>query len=97
MKPRELFGVAVRVIGFWFLTQAFYWFFWFAVKAHDPHAGNPNIPNAEDLESATLYILLGGVTLLLADLIVWAIYGLPPRPASSDADDAASGDTTPGE
>jgi len=97
MRPRDLFGVAVRVIGLWFLTQSAYWFFWAAVKSHNPGMGNPNISIPEDLAYAILYLALGGIMLLLADPIVWFVYGLPPRVTPSDEGDVPSSDIQPGD
>lgn len=95
MRPRDLFGVAVRVIGLWSLTQAVYWFFWAAVKSHAPSLGNPNISVPEDMAYATLYLLLGGLMIFLADPIVWLVYGLPAKPMPPDAANRPSTDMKP--
>ena len=78
MRPRELFGAAVRVIGFWFLTQSAYWFYWAVMKTHTS-LGNPNISASEDAAYGAVYLLLGVFILAAADPIVWIFYGLPPK------------------
>jgi hypothetical protein len=84
MRPRDLFGVAVRVIGFWFFTQAAYWAYWAALKSHDVSLGNPNVSMREDIATATLYVLMGLIAVVAADPIVWLCYGLPPRKNPDD-------------
>ena len=74
MRPRDLFGVAVRVIGMWLLTQAAYWAY-FAVLKSSPGLGNPNIPQAEDVAMAAYYCCAGLLLIVLADTIVRAVYG----------------------
>ncbi len=74
MRPRDLFGVAVRVIGIWFLTQACYWAFYGILK-FNPGLGNPNIPQQEDVAMAAFYATLGVLLIVLADSVVRAVYG----------------------
>lgn len=84
MKPRDLFGVAVRVIGLWFLTQNLYWFLWAAFKSSDTSFGNRAVSPHEDIAYGIIYLILGAILIVCADPIVWAVYGFPPKPKSSD-------------
>jgi len=86
MRARDLFGVAVRVIGLWFLTQAAYWAYWGILKSNGSGLGNPNVPAREDAASASLYVLLGVLLVLLADPITWVFYGLPVKSTISNKD-----------
>jgi hypothetical protein len=95
MKPRDLFGLAVRVLGLWFLTQNLYWFLWAAVKAHDSSFGNPNITPHEDVGYGIIYLILGALLMTCADPIVWAVYGLPPKATPSDTAGGSSADAKP--
>src|SRR4249919_3290003 len=92
VKPRDLFGLAVRVLGLWFLTQNLYWFLWAAVKAHDSSFGNPNISPREDMGYGIIYLILGVLLMTCADPIVWAVYGLPPKLTRPDIADSDSTD-----
>ncbi len=83
MRARELFGVAVRVIGFWLLTEAGYSGFW-AIMKSQTGIGSANITPTEHAAFAFYYVVLGTVILLLADPIVWVIYGLPPKSTMLD-------------
>lgn len=74
MRARDLFGVVVRGIGVWMMTQAAYWAF-FAVMKSNPSFGNPRVPQQEDVAMAVFYVALGLVLLGLADPIVRLIYG----------------------
>lgn len=85
MRARELFGVAVRVIGFWFLTQAAYWFYWAIMKSHTS-MGNPNISAPEDVGYGGYYFLAGIFILFAADPIVWLFYGLPAKASPVDTE-----------
>ena len=74
MRARDLFGVAVRVIGIWTLTQAAYWGFYAALKSY-PGLGNPRIPQQEDVALAIFYTAFGILLIVLADSIVEVVYG----------------------
>jgi len=95
MKPRDLFGLAVRVIGLWFLTQNLYWFLWAAFKSNDPSFGNRAISAHEDVAYGIIYLILGAILICCADPIVWAVYGLPPKHKSSEESDIRSADVKP--
>ena len=76
ISPRALFGVAVRVLGIWFFTEAGYSAFWYVLRDRVA-MGNSNIPNSGHLAFACYYVLVGVALILLADPITWAIYGEP--------------------
>ena len=59
MRPRELFGVGVRILAVWFWTQAAYWGYWAAVKSAGTGMGNPEIPPREDMGYMFFYAVLG--------------------------------------
>jgi len=92
MRPRDLFGVGIRLIGLYFLSQAFYWGFWLIAKTQTHGAlGNPKISAGEDAAYALLYLVLGLLLMVLADHIVLICYG-PQRVASdSNATDPENG------
>lgn len=87
MKPRELFGLAVRVLGLWFLTQSFYYFLLAALKANDPHVLTRGISPHEDMAYGIPFLVLSALLLLCADPIVWIVYGLPPKLTLPEAAD----------
>jgi hypothetical protein len=91
MRPRDLFGVAVRIVGFWFVTEAFYWGFWALIKSFAPNAGNPHVSVQEDLASTILYIFLALFTLSGAHVWIWLAYGDAPKQISPSKDDEAAG------
>jgi hypothetical protein len=84
MRPRDLFGVAVRVIGFWFLTQAVYYGFWAFVKTNSG-LGNPTISPREDVALSAIYLIMGALIMFCADPIVWLVYGIPMKTTPPDA------------
>jgi hypothetical protein len=77
MKAREYFGVAVRLLGVWFWSQAVYWAFWAYLKGSEIGIGNPNISAREDLAHACIYLLLGTALFLGSTWLVWLAYGAP--------------------
>ena len=77
MRARELFGVVVRGIGIWLLAAAATDGL-LAVWKFSGGASNGNIPAGEDIAFALGYFIPGIALLLLADPIVWLLYGLPP-------------------
>ncbi|HEX4157411.1 MAG TPA: hypothetical protein VHY79_02975 [Rhizomicrobium sp.] len=91
MKPREIFGVAVRLLAVWFWTQAAYWIFWAAAKSIGHFAGDSSISPREDICVAIFYALLGVFLMSGARSLVWLAYGDAPKPPL-DAD--AAGDPT---
>jgi hypothetical protein len=86
MHARDWFGVGVRLIGVWQLTQAAYWGF-YAVLKYNGHVGNPNIPPNEDVGIAIFYAALGLVVIILAGAIVRGVYGPLRSPTEESSDD----------
>ena len=83
MRARDLFGVAVRVIGIWQITEAAYWGF-YAIWKLKGGVGNPNITVEQDVGLAVFYLVLGLLLIVLADSIVRAVYGPPPAANEGD-------------
>ena len=85
MTSKDMFGCAVRIIGFWFAAQAALYFF-----ARVPvivSAMNEHLPLGAVLEQfagGIAQAIIGGWILLKADSIVGLIYGArvssPPAP-----------------
>jgi hypothetical protein len=84
MRPRELFGVGVRLLAVWFWTQAAYWGYWAAMKATNTDMGNPPISQREDMGYMVLYLLLGFALMRGANGLVWVAYGDAPKPSALD-------------
>jgi hypothetical protein len=93
MRPRDLFGVAVRVLGLWEIINGVYTCFYGALK-FNIGIGNANVTPSEHYAFATFYAVLGVLLITFADPIVWLVYGLPPKSIPSD-DTANSPDTAP--
>lgn len=92
MRPRDWFGVAVRVLGLWFFTEAAERLYWVILKT-DFGLGNPEITVKQEGMHAAFYCLLALILLFLADPIVWLVYGLPPKvTAQISREDGATGD-----
>ena len=89
MKPREVFGIGVRLLGVWFWSQAVYWAFWAYMKYAETGLGNPTITAREDLAYACLYLLLGTALFIGAGWLVWLAYG-ETRPKPVKDEDASS-------
>jgi len=86
MRPREWFGLGVRMLGLWFWTQAAY-YAWFAfLKSPSIHiATTTNIPQQEDVAFATYYVLVGTFLFVGTRVFVWLGYGDAPKvPADAD-------------
>jgi hypothetical protein len=88
MRPRDLFGVAVRVIGVWWLTQGCYWGYW-AYWKHATDLVNGGIPPAADFGACIGYLIAGMILLVFADHIVRIVYGPQIRTTLPDADAAS--------
>jgi hypothetical protein len=74
MRARDLFGVGIRLIGLWQITQACYYGFYGIWKFN---GGMPasNVSLEIDAGMALFYLVLGLLLILLADSIVRAAYG----------------------
>ncbi len=79
MTSREYFGVAVRVIGFWYLTGGIYE----TLAKVFPFASYSQQSAFATFSSGIIFALLGGLILALADNIVAFIYGAPPSRSPS--------------
>jgi hypothetical protein len=79
MRPRELFGVGVRILAVWFWTQACYWGYWSAVKSLQIGLGNPKVSAREDGAEMIFAAGLGIVLMLAARILVWLAYGDAPK------------------
>ena len=82
MRPRELFGVGVRILAIWFWTQAAYWGYWGAVKAADTGMGNRSISTREDIAYMIFNALVGIALMVGARAFVWLAYGDAPDHAT---------------
>jgi hypothetical protein len=82
MRARDLFGVLVRIFGFYSLAYALYYGLWIIYRLHGGEGSH--YTTIGELEGDGLVDLIRGLlTLLLADLIVWLFYGLPPKSTST--------------
>jgi len=79
MRPRELFGVGVRILAVWFWTQAAYWGYWVVMKSLDIGVGNPKVSAREDLGEMLFYVVLGVALMAGARFLVWLAYGDAPK------------------
>jgi len=79
MRPRDLFGVGVRILAIWFWTQALYWGYFALVKTWGIGLGNPKISPREDAAYAIFYALLGVMLMAGARALVWVGYGDAPK------------------
>ena len=84
MRPREIFGVGVRLLAVWFWTEAAFWGYWAAVKSLGTDLGNPAISAREDIGYVILYGILGIALMSGARLIVWIAYGDAPKQAKGN-------------
>jgi cobalamin synthase len=75
MKPRDLFGIGVRLLGVWFWSQAIYFAFWAYMKYAETGLGNPALLARQDLAYACLYLLLGTAVFIGAGWLAWLAYG----------------------
>ena len=79
MRPREMFGVGVRILAVWFWTQAAYWGYWAAVKSAGTGMGNPNVTLREDVGYMIFNTLMGIALMTGAHALVWLAYGDAPK------------------
>jgi hypothetical protein len=88
MRPRELFGVGVRILAVWSWTQAAYTGFWGLLKSFgNSGSGSALTPHA-DFSLMIFYVLLGAFLMGGARALVWLAYGDAPNTASG-ADDGS--------
>jgi hypothetical protein len=87
MPPRDLFGVAVRVVALWFLADAFYWGF-IAFWNHTT-VSETNLVMAKEVREGLERLICGAVLMIFADHIVKVVYG------DANAANGLSTDATP--
>ncbi len=73
MSPRDLFGVALRVLGIWFLSEAAYHGVYLILKMQERYSNN--IPATADKLLISLYVLMALILLAGANGIVRLCYG----------------------
>ena len=100
MRPRDLFGVAVRAIGIWWLTQGLYWLYYAYWRYRGGSTAYPGVPFEADIGMSLGYLILGTVLFIFADHIVRVAYGPQLRTVPTDTDDGelstdASSDAEP--
>lgn len=78
MRPRELFGVAIRVLAVWCWTQAAYYGFLSFLKSVGTAPAN-SYPVQEDISVAMFYVILGGFLMAGVRALVWLAYGDAPK------------------
>jgi hypothetical protein len=83
MRPRDLFGVGVRILAVWFWTQTAYWGYFDFIKSLGNGLGNPNISAREDAAYMILNGILGIVLMAGARVLVWIAYGDAPKSDAS--------------
>jgi hypothetical protein len=79
MRPREMFGVGVRILAVWFWTQTAYWGYFAFIKSLGNGLGNPSISAREDMAYMILNALLGIALMTGARALVWLAYGDTPK------------------
>ena len=75
MRPRDLFGVALRILAIWFWTQAAFWIYWAALKYAGTGLGGTASPVREDSARVIIYTLLGIGLMAGARALTWLAYG----------------------
>ena len=74
MRPRDLFGVALRVLGVWFLYDAFIAGLYLGMKEANLPL-NSQVSMTQDKLLVGFYLALAFVLLVLANRIVTLCYG----------------------
>jgi hypothetical protein len=74
MRPRDLFGVGVRILAVWFWTMAAYYGFWAFIKSVGT-APIGNISIREDISWMIYYVLVGVFLMSGARGLTWLGYG----------------------
>jgi hypothetical protein len=74
MRARDLFGVALRILGAWFLVQGFIYAF-FALLKTAGVATASQIPNTEDKLFSAFYFGLGIILIACAREFTSVVYG----------------------
>ena len=74
MRPRDLFGVALRVLGVWFVTMAAYAALYLVMK-ESTMAINSQVSATQDKLLVGFYLALAFILLVLPNHIVALCYG----------------------
>jgi hypothetical protein len=77
MRPRDLLGVAIRAFGLWNIYEGFYQGFLLFLRAR---AGAMQIMPWENQALTAFHFVLGIFVIVLADLLVRAVYGAAIEP-----------------
>lgn len=77
MRPRDLLGVAIRAFGLWNIYQALYDGFYLALMRR---GSNVAFEADQQAALAIFHFVLGVFLLVMADLLVRAIYGAAIEP-----------------
>jgi hypothetical protein len=77
MRPRDLLGVAIRAFGLWNIYQALYDGFFLLLRQHASYTA---FESWQDAGLATFHFVLGVFLLVMADLLVRAVYGAAIEP-----------------
>jgi hypothetical protein len=89
MRPREFFGVGVRLLAVWFWTLAAYSGFWCALKSFGNGPASPQLTQRQDISFMIYYVLVGVFLMAGARGLTWLAYG-DAQKGAPDADDAPS-------
>lgn len=80
MRPRDLFGVALRAIAVWeIIGEGAYSLFWGFFKYRAGYPGASSATPEQHYAFAIYYITVGLLLLIFADPIVWMVYGPSKR------------------
>jgi hypothetical protein len=96
MRPRDLFGVALRILAIWFWTQAAFWAYWGALKYPGTGLGGTISPAREDSARVIIYVLMGIALMVGAQALTWLAYGDAPMLHHAGAANSLSTDEKSG-
>ncbi|HEX3665012.1 MAG TPA: hypothetical protein VHU23_07255 [Rhizomicrobium sp.] len=74
MRPRELFGVGVRLLAVWFWTLAAYNGFWCMLKSLGNGAANSQLTIRQEISFMIFYVLVGVFLMSGARGLIWLAY-----------------------
>jgi hypothetical protein len=77
MRPRDLLGVAIRAFGLWSIYQGLYECFFMLLRQR---ASTAAFESWQYGALATFHLVLGIFLLVMADLVVRAVYGAAIEP-----------------
>jgi hypothetical protein len=75
MRPRELFGVGVRLLAVWFWTLAGYSGFWCFLKSVGNGPASAQLTQRQDISFMIYYVLVGVFLMAGARGLTWLAYG----------------------